>query len=219
MKIIDKHKDYYDYLQGIWGQDPKAIYVRNNVKVFSPEDYPSFLEKKLPDGIDAYQGEIILTCGLKEHHIYVENFGNGPFLEEFLCVNVQRAKDSAPLVLEWYVNEWKTIRSKWSPAPRPMDSYCAWAKILSQSFNNRKKNRSGRLLPIFELRSEPIKARWENPILASLPFTFVPAEEVFSGIYDFLLASHDTDIPDNRTDIEKLEAAGFDRKTSFRNIK
>ena len=28
MKIIDKNKDYYDYLQGVWGQDPKAIYAR-----------------------------------------------------------------------------------------------------------------------------------------------------------------------------------------------
>lgn len=29
MKIISKFKDYYDYLQGIYGQDPKATYERS----------------------------------------------------------------------------------------------------------------------------------------------------------------------------------------------
>ena len=69
------------------------------------------------------------------------------------------------------------------------------------------------------LRGESIKAKWENPLLSSIPLTVVPAEEVFAGIQDFLLASYDMTITDNRTDVEKLEAAGFDRKTSFRNIK
>lgn len=25
MKIIDKNKDYYDFLMGVYGQDPKAV--------------------------------------------------------------------------------------------------------------------------------------------------------------------------------------------------
>ena len=43
MKIIGKYKDYYDYLQGVWGQDPKAVYARDSVKLFTEEDRPVFL--------------------------------------------------------------------------------------------------------------------------------------------------------------------------------
>lgn len=42
MKIIDKRKDYYDYLQGIWGQDPKAVYYRMAKDVFKSNERPEF---------------------------------------------------------------------------------------------------------------------------------------------------------------------------------
>ena len=46
---------------------------------------------------------------------------------------------------------------------------------------------------------------------------FIPAEEVYNNVYDYLIANREPDIQDNRNDIQKLESHGFDKKTSFRN--
>ena len=214
MKIIGKYKDYYDYLQGIWGQDPKAVYVRTGAKLFTEEDRPPFLRRHLPEDAEAYQGELILTCGAEEHHIYVENTGDGPVLKPFFKQRVERPSGGAPLVLEWYVDAWKRTLRKWEPDMKTMEDYCEWAVHRAQAKPTAYERKKG-----CRLRFESLKAKWENPLLSSIPLTVISAEEVFSGIQDFLLASYDMTITDTRSDGEKLEAAGFDRKTSFRNIK
>ena len=60
----------------------------------------------------------------------------------------------------------------------------------------------------------------ENPILDG---TWIPslisAEEVWNNITDYLLSIKEPPIIDNRTDIQHLESHGFDKKTSFRNVK
>jgi hypothetical protein len=47
----------------------------------------------------------------------------------------------------------------------------------------------------------------------------IPGEEIFKALYAYLSSLNDKDIVDNRTDVQKAESAGFDRKTSFRNVK
>ena len=46
-----------------------------------------------------------------------------------------------------------------------------------------------------------------------------PATKVWEDVYDFLSSQKDIEIIDTRTDKEKIISAGFDTKTSFRNIK
>ena len=60
----------------------------------------------------------------------------------------------------------------------------------------------------------------ENPILDGtwIP-SLIPAEEVWNNITDYLLSIKEPPIIDNRTDIQHLESHGFDKKTSFRNVK
>lgn len=60
----------------------------------------------------------------------------------------------------------------------------------------------------------------ENPILDEtwIP-SLIPAEEVWNNITDYLLSIKEPPIIDNRTDIQHLESHGFDKKTSFRNVK
>jgi len=64
------------------------------------------------------------------------------------------------------------------------------------------------------------KQRVENPILSG---TFIPKvippSEIWSALYEYLSSLNDKPIIDSRSDIQKLESAGFDRKTSFRNVK
>lgn len=61
---------------------------------------------------------------------------------------------------------------------------------------------------------------YNNPILKD---TWIPshinANEAFTNIYEYLCSLRDTPIVDTRTDVQKAESHGFDKKTSFRNIK
>ena len=59
----------------------------------------------------------------------------------------------------------------------------------------------------------------ENPIMDGtwIP-AFIPAEEVWNNITDFLLSIKEPPVIDNRTDIQHLESHGFDKKTSFRKM-
>ena len=60
----------------------------------------------------------------------------------------------------------------------------------------------------------------ENPILEGtwIP-SLIPAEEVWNNISDYLLSIKEPVIIDNRDDVQHLESHGFDKKTSFRNVK
>lgn len=60
----------------------------------------------------------------------------------------------------------------------------------------------------------------ENPIMDGtwIP-SLIPAEEVWNNISDYLLSIKEPPIIDNRTDVQHLESHGFDKKTSFRNVK
>ena len=60
----------------------------------------------------------------------------------------------------------------------------------------------------------------ENPIMAGtwLP-SLIPAEEVWNNVTDYLLSIKEPPVIDNRTDVQHLESHGFDKKTSFRNVK
>jgi len=48
---------------------------------------------------------------------------------------------------------------------------------------------------------------------------YVSAKDVFLNIYSYLSSKKDIKIEDNRSDIIKLESAGFDKIESFRNVK
>ena len=47
----------------------------------------------------------------------------------------------------------------------------------------------------------------------------VPANDIWKWITDYLSKQKDKEIVDDRNDVQKLESVGFDKKTSFRNVK
>lgn len=60
----------------------------------------------------------------------------------------------------------------------------------------------------------------ENPIFDGtwVP-SVIPAEDMWNNISNYLLSIKEKPIVDNRTDVEHLESHGFDKKSSFRNVK
>lgn len=60
----------------------------------------------------------------------------------------------------------------------------------------------------------------ENPILYSTYIPkFIPAEEMWNLLYEYISSLRDKEFTDNRTDVEHIESHGFDKKISFRHRK
>jgi hypothetical protein len=71
-----------------------------------------------------------------------------------------------------------------------------------------------------EERWDELEGRIDNPILAG---TFIPGVippiKIWNALYEYLSSLRDKPCTDTRSDVQKLESAGFDKKNSFRNIK
>lgn len=218
MKIIGKHKDYYDYLQGVWGQDPKAVYVRTSPTVFNAGNRPAFLAAQIPEGVAAWQGELVVTAGGAAHHVFFRRDRAGTVTEPFLSIPVEREEGAPPLLLEWYVDVQEIDPPRWRRFPSREEAIRKYTMMadgtLLGAVRRNRPPRKGR-----PPRFEDIRGSAPDPILSTFPLVAVPAEDVFLGIQDWLLSKADPKVTDNRTDVQKLEAAGFDRRTSFRKTK
>lgn len=208
MKIIDNKKDYYDYLQGIYGQDPKAIYDRRSsfafVKGYLPDIFRNdqlFLKENF--GILGYIGYIYIIAGRK---VFVISYYNN--LKQKLIKLVGNRditrETEIPLMLNFH--NVLPIRLN-SPIKEPKDLYTPY--FLSDI----------NYLYEHDIIGYSRECAINNPILQSVGLTCIPADEIFLNIQDFLLSLNEKEIIDNRTDIQKVESAGFDKKTSFRNCK
>lgn len=49
--------------------------------------------------------------------------------------------------------------------------------------------------------------------------TLIPPQELYQELRNYISSLIDIEVTDRSTDIQKAESAGFDRRTSFRNIK
>ena len=60
-----------------------------------------------------------------------------------------------------------------------------------------------------------------NPILRELAIVrrYIPAEFIWNSVYNYICKQKEKEIVDTRTDVQKAESYGFDKKTSFRNVK
>lgn len=174
MKIIDKKKDYYDYLTGKFGIDSNIIFDRRDFTVLRNcyEYVDTILEQR---DNHLYRYPVYIKVGI----------GN-----------------------KWYNF---IIKSKNATIEANTD------RINIPFIQKRKKG-----LPITEFKvgtSSGYGFSIKNVVFKD---TFIPSficpEEAYIAIYEYLSSMKDMDMTDSRTDKEKLLSAGFDPKTSFRNI-
>ena len=58
------------------------------------------------------------------------------------------------------------------------------------------------------------------PKLSDLKFAnVINPEQMYIDVYNWLSKRNEFNHIDNRNDVQKLESKGFDKKTSFRNVK
>lgn len=227
MKIIDKKKDYYDYLSGIYGIDDKVVYDRRGSVVLNSE-------KSLLNGMDDYfsQKILILDKPLIEKQYWE--------LKSILKLREAGAMQHSwgrtwkegmvyHFVLEVGSTHYRFEVERWVEEGNREDAHVEYRLIDTlRDVGKRYSETPMCIMPCqvvylrwsHEEQWKPMKKRVENPILAG---TFIPKvispSEIWSALYEYLSSLNDKPIIDTRSDIQKIESAGFDRKTSFRNIK
>jgi len=193
MKIISKYKDYYDYLQGIYGIDNKII-------------------------LDRREGEVFNIDYLKPYRKNTYTIIKLAICNELICVAIDYngrtycGKSLAnKLVYKYSHRDNKLVGS----LPNEFNDHITIHTDLEYTDLNTKCN-----CPIIGLNlalygGDIVKfPRLSDFNIASM----YSAEQIFKDLYTWIEEHKIIDKPDNRTDIEKIISAGFDKKTSFRKM-
>ena len=217
MKLISKgKKDYYDYLTGTYGIDEDIVYDRSESHVFRNGTYwdPEWFDtsKRIDD---------IHLRPVKKYRQKKGAFARGEF------VNVMEGRVSE-LILEVGYNRYRFEINRYLDGN---DNLKLDVRLLETAITKKKfiddvpviitgigNVSTYRQLANMELNHLRYNI-YKNPIMMYtwIP-KFIPADEMYNLIYNYLISIKDKKIEDNRTDVQKLESKGFDKKTSFRNM-
>lgn len=217
MKIISKFKDYYDYLSGIWGEDPLITFVRKPDTLRYISYYDCFKVKVYIGGMlieglcykgNFYYGDTLLPFSSKPPHyltLGTSNFSSGPLEREYGINNTK--------VENLIYIERETLRDDHID---PYNNLFIQKKPIVDVNNINEKEGSPVVVEIN-------KERYKDCCLKDLNVSSIlSAEEVYKLISDWLSLQRTKaeDRPDTRTNTQKVESHGFDKRTSFRpNIK
>lgn len=202
MKIISKYKDYYDYLSGIWGEDPKLVLDRRDF------EQPEFF---------AHHPQIVVIyiCGkIIEGFWDGESFYFGESLSKFGEIKLPRK--------EWYFSPRHEQRVRYVSFEFTPDVPLARTERYNVNVEpaddfrgiNLKQN-----CPILMVNRYGSDKYHRFPILSKMNVGSILKPEV---IYQMLVdwySERNNELekrPDNQTDIQKLISKGFDKKESFR---
>jgi hypothetical protein len=201
MKILSKYKDYYDYLTGIWGEDPKLILDRRNGNPKPLGEIYDFEKDK------SYKITLIICGRLIEGYRFQNKIYYGQDLIQFK--NTENSKwdqiDYPHITIE-NGNKWFNKR----------DTLYALKPVEGFLDINKKQN-----CPILIKHSN--NTYTEFPKLEELNLgSFINPEEIYIWVQEYLSKQLDESLDKIPllTNIQKLENKGFDKKYSFRpNIK
>jgi hypothetical protein len=225
MKIIDKNKDYYDYIASIMGIDEKVVYDRRGSTILGSSRYYNF---DWPSGYDLYFCKKPFKCdgpktkksqwqsckyknrigrrvwSWKSREKYSEE---GSIYDIYLEIGYHRfileveryLDDNGNVILEPYIADVKEIKKEEKKSTAPL-------YICQYGYE-----RYGRLR-----QDKPI----ENPILKDTWIPgLIPANDMWNMLYEYISSLNDKEFTDSRTNEQHIESAGFDKKTSFRHRK
>jgi hypothetical protein len=229
MRIIDKFKDYYDYLSNYSDTKDTVVFDRRGsipllksdlVKYFAVDDRGNF--SPTFHKWDMKCRPLILCTGQK--------------LFVFRMKNPTR---TLSLISDYiYDAEFELLGSYWnyeyndSPIRLGATSYNP-KKINLKKWNSELVDPDFKSMTLKDWKFEPIRKRinenifrpiyaeiWPNPILISsgIP-SIIPAEEIYQGLEQYISSKKTEEKIESvgLTNIEKVINHGFDKKTSFRH--
>jgi hypothetical protein len=201
MKIISNFKDFYDYLQGIYGIDPKVVYERICMTQNSYSKDAKWLKAGLyrPDCMtignhDKVEFAPIAICG-RIYCVYIYNkkfyFGDNYEALEKLKSKIQ--KDNRSI----YFDNLYYAKYHLKPTDINEKENCPVC-LLSHSWSGFHASAKNVRLSDFGIGQ------------------IISPNDMYIMISNFI--SREKVIIDKRTDVEKLTSKGFDKKTSFRKM-
>ena len=213
MKIISNYKEYYDYLQGIYGIDEKIVYARVCESAYwskgefkkVPLIKPEHIEFPQSDRIREY---VLSVCG----YDYPVTIFRGDYcftIEDLTKLYDRIKKDN----INVYPSDFAELERKiqlFRKYPHWRDRYVnVWREEIKESEINDKYNCPVVLSNGYEVvKNVRLSDFGINKIL--------DPETIYRKICDFL--TREPIIVDNRTNAQKVESHGFDKITSFRNM-
>lgn len=227
MRIISKYKDYYDYLQGIYGIDEKLILDRTG-NFATPERFRTNV-LRYKHNRDLYEIVRFWICGRLIEGLF--NIGTGIFLYgEDLKELASNDKVQGTGKFRYYINQHKSDTDFFWYINLPQKR--GWTKVAKYPIPFEIANQLNRRL--FDDIKKPIcpNDAEQCPILYDAGFN-VPNYVKFPILSDFefhkVYSAHDLwillaewlgrekEIPNNQTNEEKIISNGFDLKSSFRH--
>lgn len=200
MKILSKYKDYYDYLTGIWGEDPKLILDRR-------DGNPKPLGEKYDFEKDKSYKITLIICGrMIEGYRFQNKIYYGQDLIRFKTDENNK----------WDGIDYPYITIREDGRRYSKNDYYALEPIDGYININKKYN-----CPILIKHSTNNYSKF--PKLEELNLgSFIDAEKIYIWIQEYLSKQLDESLEQVPflTDVQKLENKGFDKRLSFRpNIK
>jgi len=203
VKIISKYKDFYDYLQGVWGQDEKIVLDRTH---FDP----------IRDDCHRWDKVTIRIGDLVIQGVFIDGkFRYGPDLEKYSDPKFNRTwiyRDNSEEIYYIPVSKefnYKAIYGyhKVFKSPIKLNEDVS----ISDSDIKQVKEMKGAVAAL--IRNQ----MFQYPPLNHLNInSALSPEEVWILISNYL--SQEKTIVDSRTNRQKIEGHGFDFKTSFRKM-
>ena len=228
----DNKKDYYDYISGIYGIDDLVVYDRRGSITLNSGNI-------LLQGLDYYfSTKILFTDKPLSEKRYWELKSIVRYHEAKASKNKYSKKwkegDVYHFVLEVGYTHYRFEVERWIEDKKQDNAHVEYRLI--DTLNDVQKRYSNVpmciiLCQVKDWRWITDEVRWieidntqmhrvENPILTDTFITkIIPPANIWQALYDYLSSLKDKPFTDTRTDVEKLESAGFDKITSFRNVK
>ncbi|MBR4135277.1 MAG: hypothetical protein IKU03_02565 [Bacteroidales bacterium] len=206
MLIIDDNRDYYDYACPHL-IDKKIVFHRNSQVTLGHELY--FNPEPFHIDRDKWWSKY-------RHQWECEQWHFGLYVGyEYYKFIVGRYFEKRQLVLEYMqATETDKERRERESLKRPSNA----AILLVSPYGMYDDALAGRELCYTRERIE--YQLIENPILKKTWLTKeLSPESVWTNVYNYLVATKDEPVQDSRTNDEKVLSAGFDLRSSFRNVK
>lgn len=203
MLIVSKYKDFYDYLSGVWGVDPKLVLDRREF------EHPEFF-KRSPQVV------VLYICGkVIEGFWDGENFYFGESLSKF-------GEIKEPFYKRWHFSPHHELRTRYVDFKFTADVPLGRTErydINVEPMDDTKGINLKENCPILMVNRYGKDKYHRFPILSKMNVSSILKPEV---IYQMLVdwySERNNELEkrqDNQTDIQKLINKGFDKKESFR---
>lgn len=224
MIIVDKQKEYYDYIQSIYGIDKDIVLDRRN-------SYETYDGKLIPDGylISRYDRDycsyyivevgtlqFILKASYKENENYSVVTSSDRYIID--TVELIRAFESDVQIIEKQKNTKSTdwFKNHYNRKPEdvttnsPTNFYYMNSLYINHKYDT---------ITFDDMVKGALRKNTNDEYIRLNEFSgFILSESAYNAIYNFLLKKKEPVVIDNRNDVQKLESKGFDKKTSFRKM-